>query len=176
MNTVASTSEPRVGSALDSAAQGIVPASSAVDTSSVALEGSSPARGLVSRLGYWVPVFAALVLFAQVAFLGLRPAMREASRLASASDMLHERWTHDRGLYDAYELQLAVRRDPIFLERQSRLRRGARPLAMSESTVDVGVTATDAAHDSSALGERDLTHPTSDAAVSNSPTASTSGY
>jgi|GEM_PF-1618726 len=94
-----------------------------------------PLRELGSRLLYWVPVFAALVLFAQIAFLGLRPAMREASRLASASDMLQARWSHDRSLYDAYEMQLAVRRDPIFRERQSRLRRGARPLTESEGTV-----------------------------------------
>lgn len=79
-------------------------------------------RRLGARLAYWTPVFAALALFAQIAFLGLRPAISEARRLADASDVLEARWAHDRGLYDAYELQLRVRNDPIFRERQRRLR------------------------------------------------------
>lgn len=81
------------------------------------------ARHVGARLAYWAPVFAALALFAQVAFLGLRPAISEARRLAAASDVLEERWQRDRGLYDAYELQVRVRQDPIFVERQRRLRR-----------------------------------------------------
>jgi len=127
-----------------------------------------PLRELGSRLLYWVPVFAALVLFAQIAFLGLRPAMREASRLASASDMLQARWSHDRSLYDAYELQLAVRRDPIFRERQSRLRRGARPLTPSEGT---------AGADGASSGLVRTTTPV-DAGLSNpmSAAAGTSGF
>ena len=125
MSTIDSESELRVEPAFDKAAQKCLPASSGVATSPVGLEGSSPARTIGSRLLYWLPVFAALVLFAQVAFLGLRPAMREAGRLADASDMLEARWSHDRSFYDAYELQLAVRRDPIFRERQARLRRAA---------------------------------------------------
>ncbi len=83
----------------------------------------STLRHVGARLVYWTPVFASLFLFAQVAFLGLRPALSEARRLADASDMLEARWSHDRGLYDAYELQLRVRQDPIFVERQRRLRR-----------------------------------------------------
>ncbi len=103
----------------------ITPATTPDPTQSSAPIARQPLAALASRLLYWVPVFAALVLFAQVAFLGLRPAMREASRLASASDMLEARWSDDRASYDAYELQLAVRRDPIFRERQSRMRRTA---------------------------------------------------
>jgi hypothetical protein len=83
---------------------------------------SGALRHAGSRLVYWTPVFGALALFAQVSFLGLRPALSEARRLADASDMLEARWTHDRGLYDAYELQVRVRQDPIFRERQRRLR------------------------------------------------------
>ncbi|MCY2958647.1 MAG: hypothetical protein NTY35_00620 [Planctomycetota bacterium] len=81
-----------------------------------------PWRHLGARLVYWTPVLASLALFAQVAFLGLRPALSEARRLAVASDVLEARWSRDRGLYDAYELQLRVRQDPIFVERQRRLR------------------------------------------------------
>lgn len=83
---------------------------------------SSTLRRVGARLAYWTPVLASLALFAQVAFLGLRPAISEARRLAAASDMLEARWSHDRGVYDAYELQLRVRQDPIFVERQRRLR------------------------------------------------------
>lgn len=113
MSAIASTPESQVGP-LDPVPSRVAPPTA-----------RTPLRELGSRLVYWVPVFAALVLFAQVAFLGLRPAMREAGRLATASDMLGERWAHDRSLYDAYEMQLAVRRDPIFRERQARLRRAA---------------------------------------------------
>lgn len=99
-------------------------AESATSTESVRASGAG-LRYLGARLVYWTPVFAALALFAQVAFLGLRPAISEARRLAAASDVLEARWARDRGLYDAYELQLRVRQDPIFLERQRRLRRAA---------------------------------------------------
>lgn len=76
---------------------------------------------LGGRIAYWTPVFAALGLFAQVAFLGLRPALSEGRRLADASDVLQARWETDRDLYDAYELQVRVRQDPVFRERQRRL-------------------------------------------------------
>jgi len=79
-------------------------------------------RHLAARIVYWTPVFAALALFAQVAFLGLRPAISEARRLADASDVLAARWQKDQQHYDAYELQLQAREDPIFRERQRRLR------------------------------------------------------
>ena len=92
-------------------------------TAPVRLRARDVARSVGARIAYWLPVFAALALFAQVAFLGLRPAISEARRLAAASDVLEERWARDRGLYDAYELQVRVRQDPIFVERQRRLRR-----------------------------------------------------
>jgi hypothetical protein len=99
----------------------------------VAPEGAAPGettpsarsalRSLCARLLYWSPVFGALALFAQVSFLGLRPALCEARRLADADVMLQARYDRDRGLYEAYELQVRVRRDPVFLERQRRMRR-----------------------------------------------------
>jgi hypothetical protein len=62
------------------------------------------------------------VLFAQVAFLGLRPAMAEARRLAEAEMMLHER--HARAVAEnaAVSAQIVARQDPIFRERQRRMR------------------------------------------------------
>jgi hypothetical protein len=76
----------------------------------------------LSRLAFWSPVLAALVLFAQVSFLGLRPAVSEARRLADAEVMLIER--HQRAVAENHQVsaQLLARQDPIFRERQRRLR------------------------------------------------------
>jgi hypothetical protein len=76
----------------------------------------------LARCAYWSPVLVALVLFAQVSFRGLRPAMAEARRLASAEVTLGER--HDRAAAENHEVaaHLAARADPIFRERQRRLR------------------------------------------------------
>ncbi len=103
---------------------------------------SATLRHVGARLAYWTPVLASLALFAQVAFLGLRPAISEARRLAAASDMLEARWSHDRGVYDAYELQLRVRQDPIFVERQRRLRCAvpARTAVLDRSAVPARAT------------------------------------
>ncbi len=104
---------------------------------------------LGARLAYWTPVFAALALFAQVSFLGLRPALSEGRRLADASDVLEARWQTDLGLYDAYELQVRVRQDPIFLERQRRMRCATH--AVADVLFDAGV---DARLDTGASAER----------------------
>src|SRR5690606_34216019 len=69
-------------------------AESATSTESVRASGAG-LRYLGARLVYWTPVFAALALFAQIAFLGLRPALSEARRLAAASDVLEARWARD---------------------------------------------------------------------------------
>ncbi len=89
--------------------------------------GSGPLATLARRILYWVPVFAALALFAQIAFLGLRPALCEAARLAAADEMLQARYAHDQALFRAYDLQILARQDPIFRERQRRLQRTVRP-------------------------------------------------
>jgi hypothetical protein len=70
-------------------------------------------------ISYWLPVLVALVLFAQVALLGLRPALRESNRLTVAE-----------GLLDRYEAQqeraqrlariLRAQSDPIYLARERR--------------------------------------------------------
>lgn len=63
-----------------------------------------------------------MVLFAQVAFLGLRPALCERRRLAEAEAMLEARHKQDLVLHDAVATALRARSDPIFLERQRRQR------------------------------------------------------
>jgi hypothetical protein len=77
---------------------------------------------IVKRLLYWCPVLVCMVLFAQVSFLGLRPALSERRRLSEAEAMLEARHARDLELRDQATLGLRVRGDPIFLERQRRLR------------------------------------------------------
>ena len=76
----------------------------------------------VSRLLYWSPVLVCMVLFAQVSFLGLRPALCERKRLAESETMLEARHARDLAVRDQATLSLRVRADPIFLERQRRSR------------------------------------------------------
>ncbi len=76
----------------------------------------------VSRFLYWLPVLAVLVLFGQVALLGLRPALSERSRLAEAEVVLNERYQRDVLLSQEIAAHLAARYDPVFIERQRRSR------------------------------------------------------
>ena len=75
---------------------------------------------------YWLPVLAVMVLFAQVAFLGLRPALCEMERLARAETVLDERHARDMALRERIFANLLARNDPIFLERQRRVGAGSR--------------------------------------------------
>jgi hypothetical protein len=79
-------------------------------------------RTWLSRLAYWSPVLVCMVLFAQVSFLGLRPAMCERKRLADAESTLEARHQQDLVVHDAVATALRARSDPIFLERQRRQR------------------------------------------------------
>lgn len=89
---------------------------------------------VLSRCAYWSPVLVALVLFAQVSFRGLRPSMAEARRLASAETTLGDR--HARAAAENREVaaHLAARQDPIFRERQRRLRLIETPASSSAPT------------------------------------------
>jgi len=82
---------------------------------------TGPRTGL-RRVAFWSPVFVCMVLFAQVSFLGLRPALCEKKRLAAAQVAMDARHTRDLALYDALATRLRARSDPIFLERQRRKR------------------------------------------------------
>lgn len=79
-------------------------------------------RVLSRRLLYWLPVLLAMVFFGQVALLGLRPALREKERLAEAEVVLRERHARDTVLASSIALHLRARQDPVFQERQRRLR------------------------------------------------------
>jgi hypothetical protein len=78
------------------------------------------AAHVVQRGAYWMPVFAPMVLFGQVALLGLRPALCERARLAESETALRERYERDAAQHEVIRANLRARQDPIFLERQRR--------------------------------------------------------
>jgi hypothetical protein len=83
----------------------------------------------LSRLLHWTPVAVCMVLFAQISFLGLRPAVCESRRLAEAQAMMEARHARDLALRDAIATSLRARSDPIYVERQRRMRLHAPLLA-----------------------------------------------
>ena len=90
-------------------------------------EGSAPPRDSVlhalgRRLRYWSPVFALMLLFGEIAFLGLRPALAEGRRLDAATPAVEERLQRAIEARATIELQLRARADPVYQERLRRLR------------------------------------------------------
>ncbi len=85
--------------------------------------------GLLRRCVAWSGVWIALALLAQVAWLGLRPAVAERRRLAEAEDRLRARV--EREEHEARELERVERaqNDPVFLERERRALRSDTPPA-----------------------------------------------
>lgn len=79
-------------------------------------------RAAGMRLAYWTPVLVPMVLFAQIAFLGLRPALCEKRRLAEAEVELRARHARDERLAADVAAHWRARHDPVFVERQRRLR------------------------------------------------------
>jgi len=82
----------------------------------------SPALVVGRRLRYWLPVLALMLLFAEIAFLGLRPALAESRRLDAAEPAVVERLARAQEARATLELQLRARADPIYQERLRRLR------------------------------------------------------
>lgn len=75
----------------------------------------------------WSPVVIAMLILAQVALLGLRPAVAERRRLAEAQQQMRARV--EREEREARELERIERaqNDPIYLERERRALEGATP-------------------------------------------------
>ena len=82
----------------------------------------SSVRALGRRLRHWSPVIALMVLFGQIALLGLRPALAESRRLDTAEPAVDERLARAQEAQASIGLQLRARRDPIYQERLRRLR------------------------------------------------------
>jgi len=80
-----------------------------------------PSRRAGRSLFYWLPVVVALGLFAQVALLGLKPALRESTRLGTAEEQLLERYRAEETRAAELERVHRAVRDPIYLERERRL-------------------------------------------------------
>lgn len=89
---------------------------------------------VIGRVVHWTPVFAVLILFAQVSFLGLRPALSEAGRLAEAEDVLTARHARAVAFNREIRLQLVAREDPLFRERQRRVRTLGAPVTKQSAT------------------------------------------
>ena len=91
---------------------------------------------VLGRLAYWSPVGIAALVFAQVFVLGLRPTKAESLRLEQQEVLLRARHrsleAQNRDLVDL----LRARRDPIYLERERRLQRAARPSVEVDLTPD----------------------------------------
>ncbi|MDZ4772498.1 MAG: hypothetical protein SGI72_05125 [Planctomycetota bacterium] len=77
---------------------------------------------VLGRAAHWTPVFVVLILFALVSFKGLRPALSEAGRLAEAEEVLTARHARALAKNREIQMQLVARQDPVFRERQHRLR------------------------------------------------------
>ncbi|MCZ6599140.1 MAG: hypothetical protein O7B99_15990 [Planctomycetota bacterium] len=75
------------------------------------------------RVVIWSPVWAALILFAQVALLGLRPALAERDRLARERERLVERTDLRRGEHEHLLARARALEDPMYRERVRRARR-----------------------------------------------------
>ncbi len=95
-----------------------------------------PRSGLLRQCVAWSGVALALALLAQVAWLGLRPAVAERRRLAEAEQQLRARV--EREEREAAELERVERaqNDPIFLERERRALRSDTPRASDSNEAD----------------------------------------
>lgn len=107
--------------AMDATSAPTIAAIEPVGTSRLA-NAKSRAYGFLGRCAYWAPVFVVVVLFAQVSFLGLRPALCESQRLAEAEKVLDVRHAQATATNHEIAAHLSARQDPVFLERERRLR------------------------------------------------------
>jgi hypothetical protein len=73
-----------------------------------------------ASLGGWLPLVIALLVFFQVAYLGLRPALAEERRLGAAEAELEERLARAEDEGRELERLLAAQSDPIYRERERR--------------------------------------------------------
>jgi hypothetical protein len=73
-----------------------------------------------SGVSGWLPVLVALLVFAQVAYLGLRPALTEERRLGAAEAELEERLARAEDEGQELERLLEAQSDPIYRERERR--------------------------------------------------------
>lgn len=80
--------------------------------------------GLLGALAYWMPVWIPLGLLAQLALLGLRPALCEQARLEQREAVIGARLEHELRRREELSAFLAALSDPIYRERLRLERRG----------------------------------------------------
>ena len=78
-------------------------------------------QSLLAPFLYWFPVALALVVFAQVALQGLRPALAERRRLLEAEEQMAARTSGGIQTRAYLADLLRAQSDPIYLERERRL-------------------------------------------------------
>jgi hypothetical protein len=83
------------------------------------------AKEIGQRVAYWAPVWIPMVVLAQVALGGLRPALAESRRLDREEERMAERLEREHAESARLERALQAQDDPIFLERERRLLRQA---------------------------------------------------
>jgi hypothetical protein len=76
----------------------------------------------LKRVAYWTPVWVPMILFAHLAWLGLRPALSEAERLDDYAAVLDMREDKARSESILVKAHLDARLDPVYRKRQERLR------------------------------------------------------
>lgn len=74
----------------------------------------------IGGVRYWLPVLIPLGLFAQLALLGLRPALSESARLAVAEERLVDEFEFELSRSERITTVLRAQADPIYLERERR--------------------------------------------------------
>jgi len=74
----------------------------------------------------WLPLFALFGIFAQIAWLGLAPALRERDRLDEQTVVVETRSERLATANALHRTRLAALADPVFQERVARARRSAR--------------------------------------------------
>ena len=94
----------------------------------------------LKRVAYWTPVWVPMILFAHLAWLGLRPALSEAERLDDHAAVLDMREGEARSESVLVKAHLDARLDPVYQKRQERLRAQYHPHDVTR-IADAGSTA-----------------------------------
>lgn len=75
-----------------------------------------------ASLLYWSPLALALALLAQVALLGLRPALEERARLDGEADIVRSRHASAAAAFHETSAEVLAWDDPVYRERMRRQR------------------------------------------------------
>lgn len=104
---------------------------------------AATAKSTLRQVLAWSPVFLAMAILAQVALLGLRPAVAERRRIAEAEQQMRARV--EREELHAKELERVERaqNDPIYLERERRALEAATPDSTEAPSQAPGTTPED---------------------------------